>query len=945
METTGADAAQTDIATFSKDHLDPETGVHSCEFCGTTFETRRGFSSHARSHLRLLGVAMSDSSGAPIDLLYQVMKERGGTLPKVIDNPTPLKKAPVLKKEAGPKLKIKISNLVKKKYALSSSLPSSGKKSVPGHASGKPGKVLLKKKVTPTPVSSQEAFGSKLGDGSLSTPLSHAPSKPLWAPQETDAPLILSTMKNSRDMDDDNVCELCGAWYETHKALSSHARSHLRQFGVNFDSKSAPIEILHEFIHSDDFQKKASAWDWGTDFDDWMSLPSTPSTSKNHSSTPLSINESTSIRLTALPAKKKKSSLSVSGSLLLKAKLKSHPKVKKKKITLGSSGNMALSDQMDMASPPYKKKKQETIGVSEILPLTSKAELTSSPSMPLDLSEPLPLVDGEEVKSSTVKKHVISLAGSSATPLGNKTEMNIGRQGVPARFIKCEYCPESFKKISSMASHARYHLRQMGISEWYVKGSPIATLREVMSQRPFTHLSSRKYPSLTPVPPSEASSAPSLVSTPEPVSPPSSLLGSPKVPKAKKGFSTVIPKLKDEPVETDIFISESTKQQSASSTPSGPSIVASPVIDPNTEPQEPVSCDYCGEIFSTRKALSCHARSHLKQLGGTWSLKYPPIEALSEIMKKGGSAHVAHIKSESNAGAAASWKKKAPSPQAFPWSPPVKDTSALDKSATGCDATCELCGFDFENRKALASHARAHLRQQGVDWKIIGSPIETLSEWMKKEPGKVAELHKSYMRGKLPLVKKGPRKRSRNHSSSDSESVRPSSQKVSSAVHDSSGHGQISHHSKVAKDGKAVTGHPSSHKKRPSSEELSSEILIQSPTSLSEPKARSNRGFERRPSKHSSDSQSRSGRTEPSKPPRVGNIPSLVPKPPATSLVKQVGKTYSLKCRFCEEVFQGPLSIQVDWVMHLQQHILKLKKDQSTSSSSPQPLVALKHHC
>lgn len=75
-------------------------------------------------------------------------------------------------------------------------------------------------------------------------------------------------------------------------------------------------------------------------------------------------------------------------------------------------------------------------------------------------------------------------------------------------------------------------------------------------------------------------------------------------------------------------------------------------------------------------------------------------------------------------------------------------------SAVGYDATCELCGFDFENRKALASHARAHLRQQGVDWKVIGSPIETLKAWMKSEPGKVAELHKSYMRGDLPFVKK-----------------------------------------------------------------------------------------------------------------------------------------------------------------------------------------------
>ncbi len=47
-----------------------------CEVCGAQFETRRGLSSHARSHLRQLGISVSESSGAPIKLLYQLAKER-----------------------------------------------------------------------------------------------------------------------------------------------------------------------------------------------------------------------------------------------------------------------------------------------------------------------------------------------------------------------------------------------------------------------------------------------------------------------------------------------------------------------------------------------------------------------------------------------------------------------------------------------------------------------------------------------------------------------------------------------------------------------------------------------------------------------------------------------------------------------------------------------------
>lgn len=69
----------------------------SREVCGACFETRKGLSSHARSHLRQLGVAESESSGAPIDLLYELVKQKG--LPD-----TPLVLPPGLtKKSSSPK--------------------------------------------------------------------------------------------------------------------------------------------------------------------------------------------------------------------------------------------------------------------------------------------------------------------------------------------------------------------------------------------------------------------------------------------------------------------------------------------------------------------------------------------------------------------------------------------------------------------------------------------------------------------------------------------------------------------------------------------------------------------------------------------------------------------------------------------------------------------------
>lgn len=58
----------------------------------------------------------------------------------------------------------------------------------------------------------------------------------------------------------DIVCQLCGAWFETRKGLSSHARAHLRHFGVEYsESKGSPIDLLNQLMDTDEFKHKASA--------------------------------------------------------------------------------------------------------------------------------------------------------------------------------------------------------------------------------------------------------------------------------------------------------------------------------------------------------------------------------------------------------------------------------------------------------------------------------------------------------------------------------------------------------------------------------------------------------------------------------------------------------------------------------------------------------------
>ncbi|XP_026883957.2 protein Wiz isoform X2 [Electrophorus electricus] len=845
-ETARKSAASFSLSTAGRSPVTEDSdasGVHACGVCGACFETKRGLSSHARSHLRQLGVAVSESSGAPIDLLYRLIQKRDGRLPfctMVARSPKPKTYSP--KKDSGTKLKIKISNLVKKKYSKSPVPVAVRPLSASGISSSlladvKPLKVPAKLQKVPescSPLSVSSAPPSLSGSPTAS--LSLPSSKPLWAPQETDAPLNL-TMMDASSRDDVHVCELCGAWYETRKGLSSHARAHLRQFGVEMDSKGAPIEMLHELLQKGDLQGKASTPELHEAHGCGRYSPiSTPSTA-------------TSSKLDVLPA--------------------------------------------DPETPPPSKK----------------------------------------VKMSS------SSSSSSSPPLGG---LKAQGRGDSLKVVSCEFCHEKFKKSQSLASHARSHLRQLGVTEWTAQGSPMAALRELMARRgsnslPKLNISHTMPPPSTVPPPTPTTALPPL--SPAHLNPSSFPVStSPRVPKARKGSRTVVPKPKEEPVEVVLSTTECPRPRSTPSPfqtwpgPNTSQITTAP--KPEVEATQMVRCDYCSETFDSRKALSCHARAHLRQLGVKWSPNASPIDTLYELMLREGTYQGSEVKPEGSAGMGGSWRKPGSSPRTFTPSPidfSVREkTDSSDGMSAVCEATCELCGFDFENRKALASHARAHLRQQGVDWRTNGSPIETLSMWMQQEPAKVAELHKRYMQGDLPHVKK--RAASSPYPASDPESSRPSVSRLSpslSLISRAAG--------REVKAGASQPSFSSSHRK--ASGQRPASHVSNVPTRLP-------RGCERRPSKHLSHIESRVGEAGPLKPPRAGNAPSLMPRPPESSLVKLVGKVYSLKCRFCEEVFRGPLSVQEDWLIHLRQHILNLKQDSAhvptpTSQSASIPSLVL----
>ncbi|XP_042076206.1 protein Wiz isoform X2 [Haplochromis burtoni] len=956
---TGPRGVNTDSLSPGED-ADTADNNLKCEVCEAQFETKRGLSIHARSHLRQLGITVSDGSGTSIELLRRIAKERkiSSSLqePLVAESPSP-SVAPKDEDMDLDEKPIPLSLLAKAAKAVplsSSSTPSPGASPAPAH-SGSPSSVVKKAPISSLlPVSSplrspeHKAGGMKNLTSNLSGSTTIATAKPLWAPEENDAPLNLTL---EVDPNKDIVCQLCGAWFETRKGLSSHARAHLRHFGVEYsESKGSPISLLNRLIDTDDFKHKASALQLDNHTEPRSLAPTTLSSSKPS--------------LLTL-------SSSSSSSLLYKVTTTGS----------GSTSKATSSSASSILGPPAKRLKSSSMQVFR---------LSSGELMALPHSEPPKEIgcefcgeyfENRKGLSSHARSHLRQMGitewSVNGSPIDTLREI-ITRRGLP--------CALPLKPLKTPPPSSPGPPR----SPLSVSSSPSATL---LSRLPFAFARpSSPQPAV-----SKSSSAPPTPS------------------------SGLILKLKPEPVQVEVttpgavgrsggFSAESLNSSWRSSDSAFPLNLA---MAHEVEPTRDIRCEFCGEYFENRKGLSSHARSHLRQMGITeWSVNGSPIDTLREVMHKrgvGGSSQSDQgVKKESSQGAnSPSWEstggasgseglgasgyqsskfRKSPlsllqsgsrlhkqgvgsvGPSATPsagkffrMSPlgkrplseeaqsveaahssphQLKTFSSLphdfsfkrkpspDKHAHQ-DPSCELCGFFFENRKALASHARAHLRQFGVtEWCVNGSPIETLSAWMRSRPQKVLEMHRSYMQGNRTTLKK---KASSSSSSSQWSSslavslVRPLSHEVSQGS------------SKTAEEetGTNFQGAPiRAGRSSPSLSRLGSGHTLQAQVARSELNVRLPRGFERRPLKHPSCPDGTERDSGPPKPPRTGTVPALVPKPPSYPLVKVVGKFYTLKCRFCEVEFHGPLSVQEDWIRHLQQHILKMNYNKPAAAKA-----------
>uniref|UniRef100_A0A8C5W087 WIZ zinc finger n=1 Tax=Microcebus murinus TaxID=30608 RepID=A0A8C5W087_MICMU len=893
----------------------------TCEVCGACFETRKGLSSHARSHLRQLGVAESESSGAPIDLLYELVKQKGLPDAHLGLPPGLAKKSSSLKEVVAGAPRPGLLTLAKPLDA-----PSVNKaiKSPPGFSAKglahPPSSPLLKKAPlalagSPTPKNPE--------DKSPQLSLSPRPASPKaqWPQSEDEGPLNLTVDSDGgRELD----CQLCGAWFETRKGLSSHARAHLRHLGVSDpDAKGSPIDVLHGLIRRDGVQirlppgrgalaqlgrpptsaalsllpppppaKKAklkaagmaSPWGkqdlsaagifWASDVEPSpLNLSSGPEPARDircefcgeffENRKGLSSHARSHLRQMGVTEWYVNGSPIDTLREILKRRTQSRPggppnppgpSPKGLGKVMGSGGpgsSLEARSPSDLHISPLAKKLPpppgSPLGHSPTAsPPTARKMFPglAAPSLPKKLKpEQMRVEIKREMLPGTLHGEPHPSEGPWGAPREDMTPLNLSSRAEPVRDIRCEFCGEFFENRKGLSSHARSHLRQMGVTEWSVNGSPIDTLREILKKK--------SKPCLIKKEPPAGDLAPAL---------------------AEDGAPTAAPGPMQSPLPLSPLAIRPGK----------------PGAGPAQVPRELSLTPITGARPSATGCLGSVAAKRPLQED-----RLLPAEVRAKT----------YVQTEL----------------------PFKAKTLHEKAShSSTEACCELCGLYFENRKALASHARAHLRQFGVtEWCVNGSPIETLSEWIKHRPQKVGP-YRSYIQGGRPFTKKF---RSAGHG-------RDSDKRLPLGLAPGG----------LALVGRSAGGEPGLEAGRAA--DSGERPLAASPpgTVKAEEHQRQNiNKFERRQARPPDASAARGGEEanglqqkleevrQP--PPRVRPVPSLVPRPPQTSLVKFVGNIYTLKCRFCEVEFQGPLSVQEEWVRHLQRHILEM----NFSKADPPP--------
>ncbi|XP_005385133.1 PREDICTED: zinc finger protein 644 isoform X5 [Chinchilla lanigera] len=329
---------------------------------------------------------------------------------------------------------------------------------------------------------------------------------------------------------------------------------------------------------------------------------------------------------------------------------------------------------------------------------------------------------------------------------------------------------------------------------------------------------------------------------------------------------------------------------------------------------EKKSCPYCPATFETGVGLSNHVRGHLHRAGLSYEARHvvsPEQIATSDKMQ--------HFKRTGTG------------------TPVKRVRKAIEKSESTSEHTCQLCGGWFDTKIGLSNHVRGHLKRLGkTKWDAHKSPICVLNEMMQNEDKYEKILKALNSRRIIPR----PFVAQKLASSDDflSQNVLPLE-----AYHNGLKTEALSVSASEEEGLNFLNDYDETKPELPSGRKNQSLTLIEllknkrmgeeRNSALSSQKIHNQTARKRfvqkcvlplnedsplmyQPQKmdltmHSAlDCKQKKSRS------RSGSKKKMLTLPHGADEV------YILRCRFCGLVFRGPLSVQEDWIKHLQRHIV-----------------------
>ncbi|XP_069823750.1 zinc finger protein 644 [Dendropsophus ebraccatus] len=358
---------------------------------------------------------------------------------------------------------------------------------------------------------------------------------------------------------------------------------------------------------------------------------------------------------------------------------------------------------------------------------------------------------------------------------------------------------------------------------------------------------------------------------------------------------------------------------------------------------EKKSCPYCPATFETGVGLSNHVRGHLHRAGLTYEARH--VVSAEQIAS---SDKMQHFKRTGT--------------------PTKRVRKVVEKSESPSEHTCALCGGWFDTKIGLSNHVRGHLKRLGKNkWDAHKSPICVLNEMLQNEE-KYEQLLK-VLNNRRTVHRPYTSHKTSNNDSSKSNAVHHEAHRnglktdgvaaqLEDGIHlseyeEASGHREkdkplsLIELLKLKKSGEeknmeySQKGNQTARKRfiqkclHPLNEDCSlmcsshrgMDFALQSGmsakhktcvncnTTFTSGVSLSNhmRAYSRKKCAGlltGSDCKQKKSRS------RSGSKKKVLPLPHSAEEV------YILRCRFCGLVFRGPLSVQEDWIKHLQRHIV-----------------------